>query len=194
MSTLSPIRTATALAVLVLVAACGRSPDADRPGQAPETEPDAADVAPSGRAAAPRDACELMTSREVAAFYGGDVEVVGVPDAGATWSSCHYTTPEDDFPFMELTVYWENGREEWRSWQAANGVAPSVMATPGVNVDSIIRPGPVAGLGDAAYYSSMLPSLILVGDRLLEIAIPLMPDAEMHFRTIGETLLSRLDR
>jgi hypothetical protein len=61
-----------------------------------------------------------------------------------------------------------------------------------VNVDSIVKPGPVAGLGDAGTYSDLMPSFVLVGDRLLQFQIMLLPNARSAFVPLAQKAIARL--
>jgi hypothetical protein len=47
-------------------------------------------------------------------------------------------------------------------------------------------------LGDAAYFSDLLPSLVLKGDVLLELNMALLEDPESKFRPLAEKLLARI--
>jgi hypothetical protein len=67
----------------------------------------------------------------------------------------------------------------------------------GVGVDSlakagVVKAGPVKGLGDAAYFSDLLPSLVLKGDVLLELNMALLKDPESKFRPLVKKLLARI--
>jgi hypothetical protein len=61
-----------------------------------------------------------------------------------------------------------------------------------VNVDSIVKPGSVAGLGDAATFSDVMPSFVLVGDQLLQFQIMNMPDARAAFVPLARKAMGRL--
>ena len=64
----------------------------------------------------------------------------------------------------------------------------------GVALDSIVKQGPVPGLGDGAYFSPLLPSLLLKGDTLVEIMMPTVKDPEAKFRPLANKLLGRMSR
>jgi hypothetical protein len=78
--------------------------------------------------------------------------------------------------------------------QMGTALAAGMMAEPGDEalVDSIVRPGPVAALGDTALFSDIMPSYVLTGDVLLEMMMPLLPDARQHFRPLASTALAKL--
>ena len=58
--------------------------------------------------------------------------------------------------------------------------------------ESIIEQGVVSGLGDAAYFSKLLPSLLLKDDTLVGVELSLVPHPEKKFRKLATTLLSRM--
>ena len=55
-----------------------------------------------------------------------------------------------------------------------------------------MKQGLVPGIGDAAYFSPVLPSLVLRGDTLLEIKLSLAPAADTQFAGLATKLLGRL--
>lgn len=160
---------------------------------------DAAVDAPAGSPAIalsttgePRDACKLIPVERIATIVGGPV--LTASDPGPRESSCSYTDESGQFPYVELTVYWTEGRQMLEVVQMGTDLAARMMAEPGDEalVDSIVRPGPVAGLGDTALFSDIMPSYILTGDVLLELMMPLLPNARQHFRPLASTALARL--
>jgi hypothetical protein len=140
----------------------------------------------------PRDACALIPVERIAAIVGRPVRTAS--DPGPRESSCAYTDESGQLPYLELTVYWEGGRQMLEIVQMGTSMAIALMAEPGdeAAVDSIVRPGPVAGLGDTALFSDIMPSYVLRGDVLLEMGMPLLPDASQHFRPLASTALARL--
>ena len=67
----------------------------------------------------------------------------------------------------------------------------------GVGIDSLakageIKAGPVEALGDRAYFSDVLPSLVLKGDVLLEMNLALLKDAGAKFRPLEKLILGRI--
>lgn len=144
-------------------------------------------------AGGPRDACDLIPPEQVAAIVGGPV--LTSSDPGPHESRCAYTDQSGRYPYVELKVYWTGGREMLEIVQAGTAIAARLLVErPGDEavVDSIVRPGPVAGLGDRALYSDIMPSYVLTGDLLLELEMPLLPDARQHFRPLATTALARL--
>lgn len=141
---------------------------------------------------APRDACELIPAERIAAIVGGPV--VTESDPGPRQSSCHYMDASGQLWYLGLTVYWDGGKEMLKTVQMGTGLAARMMAEPGDEavVDSIVRPGPVQGLGDAALFSDLIPSYVLTGDVLLEMDMPLLPNAKQHFRPLASIALARL--
>lgn len=170
---------APAAGVLALVLAIGcdrdtKSASGDDVG--PGNAAPAAGRAKPSRAAFPpaRDACELIRPDEIAALVGQPVEarreVLERPDE----SVCAYA-PAGGWSVLYVTAYWRGGRKEWESRQAARGSGQ-----------------PLSGIGDAAHYGGILPSLVLRGDVLLEFAMPLLPDEEKNFPILAKTAVSRL--
>ena len=164
------------LAVL-LTAGCDRGAE-----NLPADDADAGNTAPGTRRAQPpreafppaRDACELIPAAEVAALVGEPVqarrEVLERPDE----SVCAYG-PAGGWSVLYVTAHWRGGRKEWESREVARGAGR-----------------PLSGIGDAAHYGGILPSLVLSGDVLLEFAMTLVPDEEKNFPILARTALSRL--
>lgn len=110
-------------------------------------------------------------------------------------SECYYAPPGTDLGVLYLKVSWVGGGEEWETWKTVLSLTDEMFtASEGVSLDDINVPGagPVPGLGDAAYYGGILPSYLLVGDVLVEVNMPLLPDPEVHFPEIAAAILSRL--
>jgi hypothetical protein len=120
-----------------------------------------------------RDACELIPADEVAAVLGEPVEARRETLEKPDESVCAYGPP-GGWSVLYVTAYWRGGREEWEARQAALGS------------------GRVSGIGDAAHYGGILPSLVLSGDVLLEFAMPLLPDEEVNFPILARAAVSRL--
>jgi hypothetical protein len=121
-----------------------------------------------------RDACELIPAAEVAELLGEPVqarrEILERPDE----SVCAYG-PAGGWSVLYVTAYWRGGRAEWEARQATHGAGR-----------------PLSGIGDAAHYGGILPSLVLSGDVLLEFAMPLLPDEEASFPILARAAVSRL--
>lgn len=147
----------------------------------------------SATGAATRDACALIRAEEVAAIVG---EPVTARPEGAlsNKSSCMYENQESRMTWFGITVTWTGGRESWEIMQSGTALAVEIMSEEfsDVNVDSIVRPGPVPGLGDAAAFSDIMPSAILEGDVLIEMLVTFLPEPERHFVPLGRKALSRL--
>jgi hypothetical protein len=56
----------------------------------------------------------------------------------------------------------------------------------------ITRPDPLAGIGDAAYYGGILPSLVLEDDVLIEVMMPLLENDREHSPELARKAVSRL--
>ena len=137
------------------------------------------------------NACRLLTSPEIDALTGTDVLMASVEEAAPERSICLW---EDSKGLVfKLTVYWTGGRQHWETWRTAQGLGAAVLRdAEGVAPDSVVRQGLVPGLGDAAYFSELLPSLLLKGDVLAEMEMSLVPHPERKFRQLAVALLSRM--
>ncbi|HEX6052779.1 MAG TPA: hypothetical protein VFZ21_26115 [Gemmatimonadaceae bacterium] len=139
-----------------------------------------------------RSACDLLTAEEVEAVHGQPI-VARPGDAGRpSHSTCRYVSPADEkFDLVALTVHWSGGKEEWDRQQAGRGIGVAMMRKEGMEVDSMTAPDPLAGIGDAAYYNTLLPSLVLEGDILLEFRFNLR-NARESFPVLAKKAVSRL--
>lgn len=137
------------------------------------------------------NACRLLKSEELDALTEKKVLMANVEEAAPERSICQW---EDSTGLVfKLTVYWTGGKQGWETWRAAQGMGGAVLSKEeGVHPDSIIHQGIVPGLGDAAYFSELLPSLLLKKDTLVELEMSLVPHPEKKFRRLATTLLSRL--
>lgn len=66
-----------------------------------------------------------------------------------------------------------------------------MRASEGAELDSIVKPGPVAGLGDSAAYAELAPGVVLQGD-VLELTTFHLPDARRNFRPLAQKVLARI--
>ncbi len=176
------------LAIPFLFAACtgGDTGDGSRSGAA-------GDASVTQAAGTRPHACELLTAEEVAAVHGAAVVAAPGDDDGPYRSSCLYSPPgSTEWQVMWLTVHWRGGREEWETQQGGRAIGTRMMSVEGHDVDSITRPDPLAGIGDAAYYGGILPSLVLEGDVLLEFMMPLLRNDREHFPELAKKAVSRL--
>lgn len=156
-------------------------------------EVDGTDTRVSIRAEAPttfRDACEIITAEDVAAIENAPIEAQAeVESHGET--QCTYGPP-DGWPVMHLTIHWQGGRDLWEAWGMGRQLGARMMQDPEVNVDSLIAGDPLSGIGDAAHYGDLLPSLVLVGDVLLEFQMTLLNDARANFPVLARKAVDRL--
>lgn len=191
-------RLLTGLAVALVVAACGGGETAGSqeaiPSESTAPEPSGRPAATSATVAT-RDACTLVSDGEISAMAGE--EIVGEPQPSdyESVSECYYAPPGTDLGVLYLKVTWVGGAEEWETWKTVLGLTDDMLtASEGVSLDDINveGAGPVTGLGDAAYYGGILPSYLLVGDVLVEINMPLLPDPEVHFPEIAQLVLASL--
>jgi hypothetical protein len=73
------------------------------------------------------------------------------------------------------------------------GMARTMMrSAEGAELDSIVKPGPVAALGDSAIFADLMPSIVLDDDVMLEMYLFHMPDAARTFRPLAQTILQRV--
>ncbi len=170
----------TAEICLLAVVAAGCGDSTRRPAEAP--------------AAPGRDgynACRLLKQPEIEALAEKQVLMANVVEAAPERSVCHW---EDAAGIVfKITVYWTGGKQGWETWRAAQGMSGAMLnQAEGVHPDSVIKQGVVPGLGDAAYFSELLPSLLLKHDTLVEMEMSLIPHPETKFRTLATTLLSRM--
>lgn len=137
------------------------------------------------------NACRLITPPEINALTEREVIMAEVVEAARERSICQW---EDSTGLVfKLTVYWVGGKQGWETWRAAQGMGGAALEkSEGVHPDSVIKQGLVPGLGDAAYFSELLPSLLLKGDVLAEMELSLIPQPAKKFRKLATTLLSRM--
>jgi hypothetical protein len=164
----------------------GKAAQSDRTAAA-SGGPEASE-APSGAA---RDACGLIPAEQVGGFAKDTVTTRSEP--GQTRSVCTYLDKSGVFPYLRVTVYWKGGKEQFEAVQTGTRIAGKLLAAPGDkgSVDEVVTPGPVAGLGDAAFYHGIAPSYVLSGDVLLMFEMQ-MADQRRAFRPLASTALSRL--
>lgn len=143
------------------------------------------------RAGADRNACDLLTEAEVSAAAGVPVTAretnreQGRSDCG--WFDAR------NIIHMGLVGYWTGGPQGWDIMAASRGMAKDIIQqTEGVALDSVVQAGPVTGLGDKAFFSPLLPSLVLEGDVLLEFTLAPLDKPEAHFRSLAAKALARL--
>jgi hypothetical protein len=165
----------------ILVAGCGGG---DERGE---------DQAASGAVARDQNACHLLTHEEVSALVERAMTMADQSEAGNTWSTCNWEDANGTFGFG-LTVYWSGGTQQWETWRTAQGLGEQALrAAEGVSIDSVVSQGLVSGIGNAAYFSELLPSLVLKGDVLFEMNLALAPGAAAKFAGLAGKLLAKLD-
>ncbi len=176
----------------VLAACAGTAAEPSVTGSSPAT---AESTVGQEAAVGSQDACALVTDEEISAMAGEEIAGEAQPSDYENTSECYYAPPGTDLGVLYLKVSWVGGGEEWETWKTVLSLTDEMFtASEGVSLDDINVPGagPVPGLGDAAYYGGILPSYLLVGDVLVEVNMPLLPDPEVHFPEIAAAILSRL--
>ncbi len=168
----------------VAVAACrGGAPEAAAPGAAAQSA--------QAKAAADRNACHLLTHAEVSEIAGRKVTMADQSEAGDTFSTCDWED-EAGVSAFSLTVYWSGGKEQWDTWRLAQGLGEAALkSAEGVAASAVVKQGLVPGVGDAAYFSPLLPSLVLKDDTLFEIKFSLAPNADAKFTSLAAKLLEK---
>jgi hypothetical protein len=171
----------------VLIGACdGRSEPADTTATAaaaPSASPGSGDE---------RTACRLLTGPEVVALAGRQVAIANITESEPGYSACQWEDSAGVVLFA-MKAYWRGGRQQFDIWRRMQRLGDDIFRKEeGVTTDSIVNQGPVPGLGDAAYFGELFPSLLLKGDAMLEFTMSLVPDAGVKFRALATRLLERL--
>ncbi len=179
------------LVLLVLLAAtgcAGPSPSSDA-GASAKAAPASSGV----NAAKDSNACHLLAPDEVSALVEKKIMTRDQTEAGDIWSTCQWED-EGGTPLFTLTVYWANGKQEWDTWRTAQGLGNQLLKqAEGVRPDGVVNQGPVSGIGDGAYFSGLLPSLVLKGDILFEMNLFFVPHAETKFAGLARDLLAKIN-
>jgi hypothetical protein len=181
------------IAAVVLAAiggACSTSAEQDvsAGSTAAAPEPNAASAERTGL---DRNACDLLTVAEVSAAVGSPV-TARETNRERGRSDCWWSTA-DSVVALGLVGYWTGGAEGWDIMAASRGMAKDILQNEeGVVLDSIVKAGPVAGVGDKALFSPLLPSLVLEGNVLLEFTLSPLDNPAAHFRSLATKALSRL--
>ena len=184
-------RTILAASVLALgsVAACGKSDD-DRPRSAGDSMTASSGASAKG-SGADRNACDLLTEAEVSAAAGVPVKARETNHETGR-SDCAWFGA-DSVTGMMLVAYWTAGKEGWDILAGSRGMAKDlIQKNEGVDMDSVVKSGPVSGLGDKAFFSDLLPSLVLKDNVLLEFTLSPLPQPAVAFRPLATKALSRL--
>lgn len=121
-----------------------------------------------------RDACELIAADEVAALVGRPIQSRREQLERPHEAICAYGTA-DGWSVLYVTAYWSGGKHEWETRQPVRGAGEALT-----------------GIGDAAHYGGILPSMVMKGDILLEFSMPLLPDEKTNFPTLARKAVSRL--
>ena len=176
---------------LVVVAVAGLAGAGCR-GRTPEpAAPAGAKAQPPAGAATDRNACHLLTHDEVSALVERKVVMADQSEAGDHFSTCEWEDADGQLVFG-LTAYWSGGKEQWETRRMAQGLADSVLKkTERVAGSDVVEQGLVPGIGDAAYFSEALPSLVLKGDTLFEMKLAPAPKAKAKFRDLALRLLAK---
>ena len=178
--------TSLTLAAIVFLSSCGSS-DTNQT-QTDSTAP-AQSAVSNDRA---ENACRLLKGEEVSAILEHRVVIADQAEAEPGYSVCNWED-RDGMAVFQLKVYWRGGRQMWSVWRTAQGMSEEILKKEeGVGLDSIVEQGPVPGIGDAAYFSPLLPSLLLKDDVLIEITNPIGKRPEAKFRGMAEKILSRI--
>jgi hypothetical protein len=151
-----------------------------------------------------RNACDLLTVEEVSAAAGVRVTAKETSDANGTdqpadesnrmssRSACWWEGPVGQ-PMLMVKGYWSEGKQWFEIGIMARGVAKSMIQNQeGVALDSVVKTGPISGLGDKAIFSPLLGSIVLKDDIMLEIMMLYLPKPEAQFRPLVTKMLSRL--
>lgn len=162
-------------------------------GDSRESPPQAAEPARGpAKAASDRNACHLLTHADVSALVGRKVVMADQTEADATFSTCDWEDEGGTFAFG-LTAYWTGGKQQWETWRLAQGLGDAVTKrAEGVAASDVVKQGLVPGVGDAAYFSELLPSLVLKGDTLFEIKMSQVPKAGDKFKDLADRLIAKL--
>jgi len=181
-----------AAAIIALGAASGACKGRGEESPASRTDSGAAVASASAsKSGADRSACDLLTEAEVSAVAGKPVKAREVNHEVGR-SDCNWFGA-DSVIAMGLVAYWTGGKEGWDVMAQSRGMAKdAIQQQEGVNMDSVVKSGPVSGLGDKAFFSDLLPSLVLKDNVLLEFMLAPLNKPAVHFRPLATKALSRL--
>lgn len=174
-----------------LLPACDRGAEPTAAKTAPAADTKSTPAAAT-KPTADSNACHLLTPEEVAALIGRKVTMVDQTEADDTSSTCEWEV-DGQFAFG-VTATWSGGKAQWEAWRTAQGLGDAALKrADGASASEVVEQGLVPGIGDAAYFSELLPSLVLVGDTLLELNLALVPGANTKFRGLALRLVAKLD-
>jgi len=155
------------------------------------TSADKPNASSTARTGLDRNACELLTEAEVSAAVGAPVKAQET-NRETGRSDCAWVTA-DSLAMMTLVGYWSGGKEGWEILGMSRSMAKGIIQKQeGVALDSVVKSGPVEGLGDKAFFSPLLPSLVLEDNVLLEFSLALLPNPAASFYPLATKALSRL--
>lgn len=162
-------------------------------GGPPQTAAPASTVAQARtQAVTDRNACHLLTHQEVGALAERKVTMADQTEADETSSTCDWELEDGTLAFG-LTVHWSGGKERWQTWRLAQGLGDAVLKqAEGVSASEVVKQGLVPGIGDAAYFSEVLPSLVLQGDTLFELKLSPVPKPGAKFAGLASKLLAKV--
>lgn len=179
---------ATLVMALAGVTACSGAEAGSGNGKG---DPGAAQAQAAAQAAV-RSACDLATEAEIGGFAGEGV-TAKPGKSGRNYSTCEYWGATSGVPVVSVKAYFSGGPEAFEIYRAGMGMANDMWrAAEGVELDSVVKPGPVQGLGDAAVYAELVPSVVLDGDHYLELMLFYLPGAKAKFRPLAEMMLERM--
>jgi hypothetical protein len=133
--------------------------------------------ATSGRAAAARDVCSLVTKEEVGEALGTTMS-----EAPAGTSSCEYTSSAGNNQGLDVHVTWQGG---------AMALKLSTTVLKGVGGQGFFQP--VAGIGDEAYIAPMGTTLMFrKGDVLVNLQLHMVGNNGDAVKAIAQKIVARL--
>lgn len=180
--------TAMVLVALAVVGACSGAEAGSGGGNVSVDQ----DQAQAAEQAAGRSACDLATEAEIGGFAGEGV-TAKPGKSGRNYSTCEYWGATSGVPVVSVKAYFSGGQEAFEIYRSGMGMANDMWrAAEGVELDSVVKPGPVQGLGDAAVYAELVPSVVLEGDHFLELMLFYLPGAKAKFRPLAEMMLERM--
>jgi len=187
-----PMRAMMVMCVIATTVGCkGKAGEGNTAGGdlAAQDKPTAA--ASGQRTGADRNACDLLTIAEVSAAVGDPVTAKEIHRETGR-SDCQWDGADGMIRF-KLVGYWTGGKEGWDILAGARGMAKDIIQKDeGVSLDSIVKTGPVPGLGDKAMFSPLFESLVLKDNVLLEFTTSMLPKPEAQFKPLAMKALSRL--
>jgi hypothetical protein len=139
---------------------------------------DTTQSATSGRAAAARDVCSLVTKEEVGEALGTTIS-----EATGGTSSCQYTAAAGNNQALGVVVTWQGGAMAMKfAGMAFKGVSGGAAAFQ-----------PVAGIGDEAYVGPMGSTLMFrKGDVMVNLDLRMVGNNVDAAKVIAQKIAARL--